>query len=113
MYADDTQLYMLINHSEKSAEFSQLERCVDSVKSWMTVNCLKLKGAKTEILHITSKFVKSPSAVDSLKIGSDCVHTVTSARNLGVTFDNHLNMASLGLEKNRDLDFSLPLGISR
>ena len=85
---------MLINPSDKTASISQLERGVDSVKSWMTANRLKLNGGKTEILHITSNFIKSPSAVYSLKIGSDYVHIVSSARNLGVTFDNHLSMAS-------------------
>ena len=94
VYADDTQLYMLINPSDQIAPISQLEQCVDSVKSWMTANRLKLNGGKTEILHITSKFARSSSTVDSLMIGSDCVHTVSSARNLGVTLDNHLSMAS-------------------
>ena len=95
VYADDTQLYMLFNPSDKIAAISQLEQCVDSVKSWMTANRLKLNGGKTEILHISSKFARSSSTVDSLMIGSDCVRTVSSARNLGVAFDiNHLSMAS-------------------
>ena len=58
VYADDTQLYMLINPSDKIAAISQLEQCVDSVKSWMTANRLQLNGGKTEILHITSKFAR-------------------------------------------------------
>jgi hypothetical protein len=94
VYADDTQLYMLMNSSEKAAAISQLEQCVNSVKSWMTANRLKLNGGKTEILHITSKFIRSSSAVDSFTVGSDCVQTVSSARNLGVTFDNLLSMTS-------------------
>ena len=92
VYADDTQLYMFINPSDKIAAIStQLEQCVDSVKSWMTADRLKLNGGKTEILPITSKFARSSSTVDSLMIGSDCVRKVSLARNLGVIFDNHLS----------------------
>ena len=69
VYADDTQVYMLINSSDKIAPISQ-------------------------ILHTKSKFARNTSTVHSLMIGSDCVHTVSSARNLGVTLDNHLSMAS-------------------
>ena len=42
-YADDTQLYMVINPSKKTAAISKLEQCINSVKSWMIANRLKLK----------------------------------------------------------------------
>ena len=101
-YADDTQLYLLINSSEKAmgkasstaTATSQLEQCVHNVKSWMVANRLKLNSGKTEILHITSKFTRRLLPVEYLQIGLESVQTVSSARNLGVTFDNNFTMTT-------------------
>ena len=78
-YTDDTQLYMLINPSGKAARkasstaraaaTSQLEQCVQNVKSWMSANRLNLNSGKTEILHITSKFMRHLLPVEYLQIG--------------------------------------------
>ena len=58
----------------------------------MTANRLKLNSGKTEILHITSKFLRSSSPVQAIQIGSEEVNTVSSARNLGVICDSNLTM---------------------
>ena len=42
VYADDTQLYMVINASDKDERISQLENCIRDVKRWMAANKLKL-----------------------------------------------------------------------
>ena len=94
VYADDTQIYMLTKPSERANAISQLEQCICSVKAWMSANRLKLNEGKTEILHIRSKFARSSSPVDSLRIGSERVESVSSARNLGVAFDNNFTMAT-------------------
>ena len=70
VYADDTQLYMVINASDKDQRISQLENCISDVKQWMAANKLKLNDGKTEILHLTSKFANNVTSLDSLQIGS-------------------------------------------
>jgi len=94
VYADDTQLYMVFNSTESSSAITQLELCIHDVKEWMTNNMLKLNGSKTEVLHITSKFLRNSVPVDHLQIDSESVQAVLSARNLGVTIDNQLCMSS-------------------
>jgi hypothetical protein len=94
VYADDTQLYMVFNPSESSTAITKLELCIKDVNNWMTVNKLKLNGSKTEILHLSSKFSRKSIPIDHLQIDSDSVQAVSSARNLGVTFDNQLCMST-------------------
>jgi hypothetical protein len=95
VYADDTQLYMIINSANRDQAISRLEKCVGDVKRWMTSNSLMLNDGKTEILHITSRFVKNTTPLESLQIGSSVVQAVSKARNLGVIIDNHLTLSSL------------------
>ena len=94
MYADDTQLYMVINASDKDEHISQLENCIRDVKRWMAANKLKLNDRKTEILHLTSKFANNVTPLDSLQIGSSVVDVVSKARNLGVIIDNHITLSA-------------------
>ena len=41
-YADDTQLYVVLNRSERSTAISKLEQCVHDVKAWSIQNKLML-----------------------------------------------------------------------
>ncbi len=56
-YADDNQLYMIISSSDRPSAFTRLENCVSDIKQWMISNGLMLNDGKTEILHITSRFI--------------------------------------------------------
>ena len=58
-YADDTQLYVHFDLNDPNDEMSARQRaeaCILEIKSWMTVNKLKLNDEKTEFLIMTSKF---------------------------------------------------------
>ena len=94
VYADDTQLYMAINTSDKDERISQLENCIRDVKGWMAANKLKLNDGKTEILHLTLKFVNNVTPLDSLQIGLSVVDAVSKARNLGVIIDDHITLSA-------------------
>lgn len=59
MYADDTQLYVIMKSSEVASGMSKLEQCISSVKSWATRNHLKFHGAKMELIHVMPSFRKS------------------------------------------------------
>ena len=44
LYADDTQIYISFDPDQTSAEIAlrRLELCIDEIRSWMTMNFLKL-----------------------------------------------------------------------
>ena len=56
MYADDSQLYIILKRSNRSVGLEQLELCVDDVIHWNTQNSLKCTPTKTEVIHFYSRF---------------------------------------------------------
>ena len=89
-FSDDNHLYITGPASEISRLVSSTQSCISQLKSWMTVNKLKLNEDKTEMILIS--FPKSnltlPSSVDL----NGCSITISSSvRNLGVTFDPSLS----------------------
>ena len=91
IYADDTQLYMILDRSERSKDLSRLEKCVSDVKSWAVSNKLMLNDSKTEVVHMSSRYVQS-SPLPPLTIGDSVINASESARDLGVIFDSRLDM---------------------
>ena len=83
IYADDTQVYVILKQDDYASLLPKLERCITDIKAWSTANDLKLNEDKTEVLHITSKFRKS-SSLSSVNIVGVPVEPVKSAHNLGV-----------------------------
>ncbi len=73
---------------------SRLENCARNVKSWTTCNNLLLNDTKTEIVHMSSRFVKDTPSISSLTIGQSEVSVVKEARNLGVVMDNHMTLTT-------------------
>ena len=59
IYADDTQLYLILKPSEHSEGISKLEACIADVRSWAIHNKLMLNDNKTEIVYVSSKFRKT------------------------------------------------------
>ena len=92
MYADDTQLYIAFGHSDPVSYLNQLNACILDIRSWMITNKLKINDDKTEFLVITSPYVKLPSPDFQLNVGSCTIDTSSSACNLGVLFDSHMNL---------------------
>ena len=89
-FSDDNQLYITGPASEISNLVSSTQSCISQLKSWMTVNKLKLNEDKTEMILISSpkSSLTLPSSVDL----NGCSITISSSvRNLGVTFDQSLS----------------------
>ena len=94
-YADDTQIYVSFNLNDRNDEMSARQRaeaCILEIKSWMSVNKLKLNDDKTEFLIMTSRYNQRKICDHHIKIDTSCILASKSARNLGIVFDNNLCM---------------------
>ncbi len=92
LYADDSQLYPACDNSESSSikvALTKLETCIDDIRQWMPNNHLKLNDNKTEFLFICSKFGTHPTN-PKITIGLDEIAPASTARNIGVVFDELL-----------------------
>ena len=95
MYADDTQLYIAFDPSDPSpAAISQITTCVDNIKVWMNDNKLKLNDEKTELVIFATTRQLQNINFDSVNIGSTSVKKSSVARNLGIMYDENLNLKS-------------------
>ena len=56
------------------------------------MNLLKLNDDKTEFLILTPPLYKQIINIDHLSVGNAQIISVSSAKNIGVIFDEHLNM---------------------
>jgi hypothetical protein len=94
-YADDTQLYISSKPNSTACELeavTALQNCIADIKTWMTVDKLKLNEDKTEFLIIGSRAQLEKIKITELRIGQVMVSSVSNARNLGSWFDNILSM---------------------
>ena len=84
-YADDTQIYILLKHNERSSAIHRLQSCVSDIKLWSASNGMKINDDKTEILHFTNKFRMCPH-IDSAFLGSSTIATVERQEILGLLY---------------------------
>ena len=93
-YADDTQLYITFRTSSLSdmnLSNAKLVNCVRDMDAWMLSNKLKLNKDKSEVLVISSSYRPQPP-LSSVNICDETVCCSSSARNIGVIFDQSLCM---------------------
>ena len=87
-YADDTQLYVHLNHKNAPAAFDSLNNCLNDVKEWMATNKLKLNASKTEFIILGNKRQRSLLEPHlPVNILGNLLQPSESVRNLGVWFD--------------------------
>ena len=94
IYADDTQLYFAFDfpvHDHTSVS-SRMEACIKDIKVWMSSNRLKINDDKTEFMVITSPYYRNHCPISDIAVGDSTVSATTQARNIGVIFDNVMNM---------------------
>ena len=94
IYADDNQIYLIMEPSDREAQLTKIEDCVRDVKAWTVANRLLLNDTKTEILHFTSRFLRQQDPIASLTICQEDVHVAEKARNLGVVMDKHMTLSA-------------------
>ncbi|PIK34110.1 hypothetical protein BSL78_29076, partial [Apostichopus japonicus] len=90
-YADDTQLYLTLSPGNREISISRLESCIRDIKSWSIQNKLMFNDSKTEVLHISSKFLMCPTS-PKIAVDDSFVDTIFKAKSLGVIVDCNLNM---------------------
>ena len=90
-YADDCQIYFSLD-SVSSVTTTRIEACLQDIGTWMSLNKLKLNGDKTELLVIGSGNLSASQLPSFTAIGGSVIQLSHSVRNIGVIFDNKLNM---------------------
>ena len=90
-YADDCQIYFSLD-SVSSVTTTRIEACLQDIGTWMSLNKLKLNSDKTELLVIGSGNLPASQLLSFTAIDGSVIQPSRSARNLGVIFDNKLNM---------------------
>ena len=93
-YADDTQLYMTMDNSNKDwwDGLSRIELCVSEIREWMNQNILKLNGDKTELIEFTSKYKQDLYNDLTITVGDTVVDCSSQVKDLGVVFDRVLSL---------------------
>ena len=96
-YADDTQLYAhfkLNNLSSLRSAITQLEVCVQHIRSWMTVNKLMLNDSKTELLVVAPKNHMDAILASEpwVRVGDSIIKPCEKVRDLGAMLDMHMSM---------------------
>lgn len=93
IYADDTQIYLTFEPSERASAVHQVNKCITDIRLWAGKNKLTINDGKTEVMHLSSRFLpKTPSV--TLTVGETGIEARTEARNLGIIFDEHITRKS-------------------
>ena len=93
-YADDTQLYMTMGHSNNDWRdgIVRIELCVSEIRERMNQNMLKLTDDKTELIVFASKYKQDLYNYLSITIGGTVVDCSSQVKDLGVIFDRVLSL---------------------
>ena len=89
-YADDTQLYTVINPTS-AIDLQRLSDCAEAVMNWHLLNGLLLNPSKTEALVTgTRRQVAKFNSTAGINLADTTVKISTAVRILGITVDRHL-----------------------
>ena len=93
-YADDTQLYMTMDHSNNNWRdgLVRIQLCVSEIREWMNQNMLKLNDDKTGLIVFTSKYKQDLYNDLSITIGDTVVDCSSQVKDLGGIFDRVLSL---------------------
>ncbi len=103
-YADDTQLYLSFQPDDPTVA-ARISGCLADISAWMKEHHLQLNLAKTELLVVPA----TPTLQHdfSIQLGTSIITPSTSARNLGVIFDDQLTFKEHIAKTARSCRFAL------
>ena len=93
LYADDTQMYITFEKSDRSIAMDKLSYCAQDVMSWMVNNKLVCNASKTEVVHFSSRFLFRDS-ISEITLNDDVIESSPAARDLGISLDHYLKMST-------------------
>ena len=94
-YADDHCVYDCFKAGNIAAELAtidQLEACLDTVKSWMQMNRLKMNDSKTEVIYFGNQVQLDKCVSNSISVGQEVVDRSPCIKYLGAYLDSNLTM---------------------
>ena len=94
-YADDTQLFYIPFSQNDNSCLGSIEESISEIQIWMKANFLKLNAEKTKMIILSSPYFAKARTHDMIiNLNGDLIHPNRTVRNLGVIFDNIMNMES-------------------
>jgi hypothetical protein len=94
-YADDLQLYIHCLPDDAVAAVARLVNCIDAINSWLKANRLKMNPDKTQVIWLGSRQLLARVDNEPVHLlDGTVIESSTTVRNLGVTFDSTMTMAS-------------------
>ena len=93
-YADDNQIYFHSLRTQIGLNMPRMLACIDDVSQWLSSNRLRLNPEKTEFIWFASPHHMKDISIDDLSVGTALIRPSIEVRNLGVMFDNSLNLRS-------------------
>ena len=98
-YADNSQNYMSFqpqyhNTVNQDTSIKNLENCLEDIRTWMSLNILKLNEDKTEFIIVGVWQQLDKVRELSIKIGDDKITNSTVVKNLGVYIDCELKLST-------------------
>ena len=106
-YADDTQLYMTIDHSNNNWRdgLARIQLCVTEIKEWINQNMLN--DDKTELIVFTSKYKHNLYNYLSITIGDTVVDCSSQVKDIRVISDRVLSLHQHVSYTSKRADFTL------
>ena len=95
LYADDTQLYLAFSpHSDEDTiqAVTRIQDCVAVLQDWMNINKLKFNATKTKMIVMCAPRINIKLSMPHIQLSDTVVPVSTVAKNIGVFFDDALNM---------------------
>ena len=116
-YADDSQNYMSFrpqyhNTVNQDTSIKILENCLEDIRTWMSLNFLKLNEKKTECIIVGVQQQLDKVRELYIKIGDDKITNSAVFKNLGVYIDCELKL-STHVNKIVSSSFNILRNISR
>ena len=88
MYADDSQLYVVLIPCDEKTALANLQRCIQEVREWFRENFLLFNDKKTEVVIFEKEITGK-----QLQIGKSVISSRSAATSLGCILDTKLNMS--------------------